>query len=313
MVIAQVRGGLPRKVLRPFLDRKWFQSASNPLITGCPLGEFGEVHNPPGISATPNASPTPSLFGTISNRAAFLGVLDALREENLAKVLAEPRLITLSGRPASFFSGSEQAMPVSNDSGQVGVQFEEIGTRINAIPIVLDNGKIHLELEAGVGQLNPGSSTKVGSCVLPGRSTTRINTSLDLEAGQTFVLGGLIQKTVHATALKVPVLGDLPVVGDLFTTKTFCEEEVETIVLVTPSLVNPTPGEQTAESCSQEPRPPSAAKPNQQEQEESPRKDVGERLRRLERRLQKLQKEIVDLQCEVHSLRANDRDSSREQ
>jgi type II secretory pathway component GspD/PulD (secretin) len=117
---------------------------------------------------------------------------------------------------------------------------------------------------------------------------------------------------VHATALKVPVLGDLPVVGELFTTKTFCEEEVETIFLVTPSLVNLTPDEQTAESCSQEPRPPSAAQPNQQEQKESHRKDVGERLRRLERRLQKLQKEIADLQHEVHSLRANHRDSSRE-
>jgi hypothetical protein len=307
MVIAQMRSDLARKIIRPFLDptggqaaldRKGKQAATNPLGTGCTFGEFQEVQNPPGISASPNASPTTPLYGTLNNQAAFLAVLETLREKNLAKVMAEPRLMTLSGRPASFFSGSEQAVPASDGTGRVGVQFEEFGTRIECIPTVLDNGTIHFET--------------VGSSVLPGGTGTRIKTSVNLEAGQTFVLGGLIQKTVTATALKVPILGDLPVLSNLFTTKTYCEEEVETIVLVTPRLVNRAPGEQTAEPCSQEPKTPSASEPNRQENEGSPCKDAAERLRRLDRRLQRLREEIDGLHREIHSLRTSARAPSRE-
>jgi pilus assembly protein CpaC len=271
VVIAQMGPGLPRKVVRSFLDRTGNQTAKEP---------------------------TNLLFGIIQNRSCFLGVLDALREENLVKVIAEPRLVTLSGRPASFLSGGEQAVPVTDGSGKVGVQFNEFGTRINFLPIVLGNGKIHLEVEPEVS--------------LPGRTTSRINTTLELESGQTFVIGGPIQNIVQASALKVPILGDLPVMGPLFTTKTFREEEIETIFLVTPFLVNPTPGDQTAAPSPQEPRSPPAAKLNPPDSEGSPRTETAEPLRRLERRLQRLREEIDDLQREVHSLRGGDRDPSRQ-
>src|SRR5262249_14866505 len=92
----------------------------------------------------PNGAPTNVLFGVLHNGYNLLGFLQALREENVLKLMAEPRLVTLSGRPASFLSGGEQAVPVPAGLGQVGVQFEEFGTRLNFLPIVLGNGKIHL-------------------------------------------------------------------------------------------------------------------------------------------------------------------------
>src|SRR5947208_14116470 len=131
----------------------------------------------------------------------------------MAKLLAQPRVVTLSGRPASFLAGGEQAIPVPAGLGQVGVQFEEFGTRLNFLPIVLGNGRIHLEVEPEVSSLNPANGTSINGTVVPGRDTNRVNTTVELESGQTFVIGGLIQHTVNAVNRKTPVLGDMPFLG----------------------------------------------------------------------------------------------------
>jgi pilus assembly protein CpaC len=144
----------------------------------------------------------------------------------------------MSGRQASFLVGGEQAIPVPAGLGQVGVQFEEFGTRLNFIPVVLGNGKIHLEVEPEVSALDPAAGTNIQGTVVPGRATQRVRTTVQLETGQTFVIGGLIQHTVNATTSKVPVLGDLPFLGAAFSSKSFNEVEQETVVLVTPHLVD---------------------------------------------------------------------------
>ncbi len=117
----------------------------------------------------------------------------ALRDEGVVTAMAEPTLTTMSGRPASFLVGGEQAVPVPAGLGQIGVQFEEFGTRLNFLPIVLGNGKIHLEVEPEVAALDVNGTTIEGT-VVPGRDTTRVNTTAELEDGQTFVIGGLIQR-----------------------------------------------------------------------------------------------------------------------
>jgi pilus assembly protein CpaC len=215
---------------------------------GAPLnGTFAAVQTLSGSPGVPNAFPTNLLFGVINNRAGFLSFLEALRQENLVKLIAEPRLTTLSGRPASFLAGGEQAVPVPAGLGQVGVQFEEFGTRLNFIPIVLGNGKIHLEVEPEVSQLNAANGTSINGTIVPGRTTNRVNTTVELETGQTFVIGGLIQNQVTATMLKIPVLGDMPFLGPLFSSKSYQETEQELLVLVTPWLVD-------AMSCDQRPQ-----------------------------------------------------------
>ncbi|HBI47037.1 MAG TPA: hypothetical protein DDY78_29910, partial [Planctomycetales bacterium] len=163
-----------------------------------------------GIPGNPNGAQPNLLFGVIHSNWAFLGYLQALRDENVVKSLEEPTLTTESGRPASFIVGGEQAVPVPAGLGQIGVQFEEFGTRLNFLPIVLGNGKIHLEVEPEVSSLNAAFGTNIAGTVVPGRSTTRINTTVELEDGQTFVLGGLVQRNVTASTTKTPILGDLP-------------------------------------------------------------------------------------------------------
>jgi pilus assembly protein CpaC len=200
-----------------------------------------------GGTGSPNGAPTNLLFGVLHNSYNLLGFLQALRDENILKLQAEPRLVTLSGRPASFLSGGEQAVPVPAGLGQVGVQFEEFGTRLNFIPIVLGNGRIHLEVEPEVSTLDPAAGTTIQGTTVPGRSTHRINTTVEMDVGHTFVIGGLIQHEVIGSTSKVPVLGDLPFVGTLFSRKAYQETENEVLVLVTPHLVE-------AVDCSQVPK-----------------------------------------------------------
>lgn len=194
-------------------------------------GQFtSQLSTPPGSS---------NLFGgVIGNAAGFLGFLQALENEGLARLLAQPRLVTLSGNPASFLDGGEQAVPVPAGLGQVGVQFEEFGTRLNFLPVVLGNGRIHLEVEPEVSNLDAANGTSINGTIVPGRNTQRVHTTVEMETGQTFVIGGLIQKNSVGDMNKVPVLGQMPFLGALFSTKTFTEEETELVVMVTPHLVD---------------------------------------------------------------------------
>jgi pilus assembly protein CpaC len=180
-----------------------------------------------------------NLFGgIISNNAGFLAFLQALETEGVAKLLAQPRLVTLSGNPASFLDGGEQAVPVPAGLGQVGVQFEEFGTRLNFLPIVLGNGRIHLEVEPEVSTLDANAGVAIAGATVAGRATQRIHTTVEMETGQTFVIGGLIQKATNATANKVPVLGQIPFLGAAFSAKSHTDDESELVVLVTPHLVD---------------------------------------------------------------------------
>jgi pilus assembly protein CpaC len=222
------------------------QAVVNPATVGLGgvLSTNGVLVGTPGV---PNGAPTNLFFGILNTSSGFLGFLQALKDESVVKLLAEPKLVTMSGRPASFLSGGEQAVPVPAGLGQVGVQFEEFGTRLNFLPIVLGNGKIHLEVEPEVSNLNAAFGTAINGTVVPGRDTQRVHTTVELEDGQTFAIGGLIQRNINGSISKVPIIGDLPFIGAAFSSKNFEERETELVVLVTPRLVD-------AMDCNQLPR-----------------------------------------------------------
>ncbi len=192
----------------------------------------------PNSIGNPNGVPSNLFLAIFTPQQDFFGLLQALRDESVAKIIAKPTLVTLSGRPGSFLDGGEQAIPVPAGLGQVGVQFEEFGTRLNFLPIVLGNGKIHLEVEPEVSELNAAFGTSISGTVVPGRTTQRIHTTVELEDGQTYVLGGLIQHNTTGTTTKTPILGDLPFVGAFFSKKSFDDLESELVVLVTPHLID---------------------------------------------------------------------------
>jgi pilus assembly protein CpaC len=211
---------------------------------------FGSTIGGPGSSSSTAATAiggstssvtqsTNLVLGFVNNKQSFFGYLNALRNEGLAKVITEPRLMTLSGRTASFLDGGEQAIPVPAGLGQVGTQFEEFGTRLNFLPIVLGNGKIHLEVEPEVSRLDAAAGTSIQGTIVPGRATQRIHTTVEMEDGQTLMLGGLIQRDNAGQTSKVPILGDLPLIGAAFRTISYTDDESELVVMVTPHLVDP--------------------------------------------------------------------------
>jgi pilus assembly protein CpaC len=220
------------------------QAVANPVVAGVTSSTFSIAPILGGAPGVPNGQPTNLFFGVLHNGWGLLTFLQALKDESVVKALAEPKLITLSGKPASFLSGGEQAVPIPAGLGQVGIQFEEFGTRLNFLPIVLGGGRIRLEVEPEISALNPAFGTTIQGTVVPGRSTQRVHTTVELEDGQTFVIGGLIQKDITGSVSKVPVLGDLPFIGAAFSSKSFNETEQELVILVTPHLVD-------AQSCDQ--------------------------------------------------------------
>jgi pilus assembly protein CpaC len=202
------------------------------------VGILGPTQAGQALSATAGNA---NLFGgIISNNAGFLAFLQALETQGVAKLMSQPRLVTLSGNPASILDGGEQAVPqVGGIGGVAGVEFQPFGTTLQFLPIVLGNGRIHLEVEPEVSSLNNASGVLVpNGGFVPGRSTQRVRTTVEMETGQTFVLGGLIQKTKATTIDRLPVLGQIPFLGAAFSAKNDAEEETELVVLVTPHLVD---------------------------------------------------------------------------
>lgn len=190
-------------------------------------------------SLTPGTN-TNIVAGIVPARMAIF--IQALRQERIAKLLAEPKLVTMSGRPATFLSGGQQAVPQvtggGTSGGVVGTQFEPFGTQLTFLPIVYGNGKIYLEVEPSVSILNAANGFAIGGTVVQGRDEQRVRTSVMMEPGQTFAIGGLIQTVHNGSTNKVPVLGDIPFIGPAFSTISYEDQERELVVLVTPYLVD---------------------------------------------------------------------------
>lgn len=170
----------------------------------------------------------------------FFGALQALRTEGVAKFLAEPRVVTQTGRPAFFRAGGQQAI-ISGTSGITGpgVQLVPFGTELEVVPIVYGNGQIWLDISPRITAVNQGLGITIGGTVSPGFSEQSVRSTVLLESGQTFAIGGLIQNSVQASANKVPFIGDLPFVGPAFSSVNFQQRESELVILVTPRLVHP--------------------------------------------------------------------------
>lgn len=186
-------------------------------------------------------------FGVLNSSSGFLGFIQALRTENASKLLAEPKLVTLSGHSAYFLVGGRQAvLSAASGVNGPGAAFQEVGTDLRFVPVVLGNGKIFLSVQPRVRSVNNGLGITTSFGFVPGFDEKQVDTSVEMEAGQTLVLGGLIQNELTGTTSKVPILGDLPFIGVLFSTKDFEEREQEVVILVTPHLVDPLSRDQAA-------------------------------------------------------------------
>lgn len=177
-------------------------------------------------------------FGIVNQSSQFLGFVEALRQHNLVKLLAEPTLVTTSGRPASFNSGGEFPIIVPQSLGTVSIEYRQFGTRVDFVPLVLGNGNLRLEVRPMVSEIDPSRSVTIQNVTVPGLRTRWVDTAVEMRAGQTLALAGLIQTRVEAENVGIPVLADLPFIGAAFRRVVEKNNEVELVILVTPEIVD---------------------------------------------------------------------------
>lgn len=170
--------------------------------------------------------------------------VQALRENTLLKVLAEPNLVTMSGNEASFLAGGEFPVPVPQDQGSIGIEYREFGVRLQFTPAVLSEERIRLKVNPEVSEPDFSTAVTVLGTTVPGLAQRRVDTVVELGNGQTFAIGGLLSERVRAVARGVPALGDVPVIGALFRSTSFQADESELVILVTPELVEPVSSDQ---------------------------------------------------------------------
>jgi pilus assembly protein CpaC len=205
----------------------------------------------------PVSGPQPSTGSTFSvsqtinplnlflfNPNIHLGVtIQALQSRNLLQILAEPNLMTESGKEANFLAGGEFPYPlvtsVGSGSPTVSVQFKEFGIRLAFTPILTADGTIHLKVKPEVSTLDFANSVTVSGFVLPALSTRRVESEMSLADGQTFAIAGLVDNRVTEILSKVPGIGDIPVLGKLFQSKSLSKSKSELLVIVTPHIVQP--------------------------------------------------------------------------
>ena len=170
--------------------------------------------------------------------------IDALRENGLLKILAEPTLITLSGKTANFLAGGEFPVPVPQSGVGVGfasitIEYKPFGVGLNFTPTVLSNNKISMQVAPEVSELDFSNAITIGGFIVPSITTRRVSTTVELADGQSFAIAGLLKDEIRETIDKFPLLGDIPILGALFTSSSFQKNETELIIIVTPHLVKP--------------------------------------------------------------------------
>lgn len=189
-----------------------------------------------------------NIFGSFDN-GEVTAALEFLESEGLARTLAEPRLVTMSGQEASFLAGGEIPIPIAQEDNTITIEFREFGVGLVFTPVVLSDGRISLHVNPSVTQLTPDSTIQFSSGTgasaplfeIPGFSTRKLETMVQLQDGQTLALAGLLQDNIRESVKKMPGLGNLPIIGALFSSTEYQQEKTDLLIAVTPHLVKPNP------------------------------------------------------------------------
>lgn len=186
-----------------------------------------------------------SPFGFAVGRLIAGGVpadvmINALEQKGVARSLAEPNLVALSGDTASFLAGGEYPIPVAGSLGQITIEYKKYGVGLAFTPTVLNRGLINLKIEPEVSQIDTNNSVGVANGIsIPALIVRRASTTVELRDGQSFAIGGLLQSNGQNQVEQLPWLGSMPVLGALFSSKSYQQNETDLVIIVTPRLVRP--------------------------------------------------------------------------
>jgi pilus assembly protein CpaC len=208
--------------------------------------------SPPAIALpTPGAPPTTTLSNLLNlfvfDKNINLGAtIQALETTGVVQILAEPNMLTANGKQGSFLAGGEFPYPVVQGTtgggvGAVTIQFKEFGVRLNFIPTITPRGSIRLQVAPEVSSLDFTDGVTISGFTVPGLDVRKVKTEVELDEGQSFAIGGLLDNRDTKNFSKIPFLGDIPVLGKFFQSISVTKNNTELIVIVTPQIVYPIP------------------------------------------------------------------------
>ena len=220
-------------------------SSGSTAFGGMVLSNLTTPGVPAGSASVSGISPNITLFGGLTN-GDLVAFVRALAQNDYLRVLAEPNLVAQSGAEANFLAGGEVPIPVvqggaNGAAGSISIQFKPFGISLRFRPTVLGEGTIRLEVFSEVSEVSDTveTVTQIGPVRTPSFITRRADTTLEMKSGQTFAMAGLLSERTSATSARIPVLGDVPILGALFRSIEYKKGETEMLVLVTASLVEP--------------------------------------------------------------------------
>ena len=214
-------------------------------LAGTSTGQFGS--NPTITAGTPG-QPATYTIGQALNMFAFDAKLNlgafvkALEAESILQILAEPNLVTTNGKEAFFLVGGEFPVPMLQGGGNAGavtIQFREFGIRLRFTPIITANNTIKLHLVQEVSTIDTSNGVSFQGFSIPALSTRRTETEVELGAGQSFVVSGLLDNRETESFNKIPIIGDIPILGQLFKTRDVKKNRTDLVLLITPEITMP--------------------------------------------------------------------------
>jgi pilus assembly protein CpaC len=225
------------------------RSVTNSLgINWQALGTIGNIGALPALNLAANTPTTVAcvagaLFSVSCKGGSFDGIVAALVQENLARILAEPNLTAMSGQSASFLAGGEFPIPVGQQNGEVTIQFKQYGVKLVFVPTVLATGRINLHVSPEVSQLTQQGAVQLtagnSTIQVPALTVRRAETTIEVGSGESFAIAGLLLDTIQDNPSGLPFLSKIPVLGALFRSDNYQRQETELVVLVTPYIVKP--------------------------------------------------------------------------
>jgi pilus assembly protein CpaC len=257
--VAEVNRSLTKNVGVNLLTR----DQGSGFIFGIGRGNPGTITDRTNPLAIDPATGAPQVIGTLNtfNKVAsattiglagrllgldLLSTIELNENTSLVTTLAEPILAALSGETATFLAGGEFPIATSTGLNGTSVEFKEYGISLAFTPTVMEGGRISMRVRPEVSELTSAGAIKINGIEIPGISTRRTETSVELGSGQSFMIGGLLRNNANNSVEKAPFLGDIPILGALFRSKSFRRDETELVIIVTPYLVKPVNASQIA-------------------------------------------------------------------
>jgi pilus assembly protein CpaC len=246
-VLLRVRFADVDRLASMSLGLNLFSTGATNTIGSVSTGQFSPSVVTPGVGGAATTLTLSNALNVFLFRPDInLGAtIQALAAKNLLQILAEPNVLAINGKPASFLAGGEFPYPTLQGGGgglgAVTIQFREFGVRLNFTPMITPRGTIRLHVIPEVSSLDFANGLNFQGFTIPALSTRRVETEIELEDGQSFAIGGLLDNRLTETMNRIPGLANIPLLGKLFQSRSFSRNNTELLVLVTPELVRPVP------------------------------------------------------------------------